>query len=491
MKDRNAIWSDDRLGRRQDAEFLATFLRNRSEELTARKILRSYVLNVDAEWGSGKTFFLTHLQRHLQFDGHRAVYINAWRDDFAEDPLIAVMAAIDAEVAKDIEKPGPVASAWKAAKASGGKIAGLVGKGLAIRTADFVLTSGVTAAIGSIIESGNVRENFEGHAESAVDGVLKAVENVLDARAQASVDEFARERDAILQFRDRFAEFIAALEKAKHVPSPFFILIDELDRCRPPYAIALLERVKHLFETPLAVFVLATDTSQLGHSIKAVYGSEFSADRYLRRFFDRTYLLEQPLLGDFVQQMLDETPLPEGSLNLLWDMDIRTFVASFFQSWHVDLRTARQTYDLVRTICTTWNEPVSIQAALIFPFATAYASGIDPTLQRPVEALQRMSSKWTLRGRRGDRNEEIPVSEIAQELWDVGQTDLWELASQEVGRQDHPRRFAFANYRDELEKRYQGRRHGMEKRPSIILEYPRLVRQAGRLSHQEEKAASK
>lgn len=51
---------------------------------------------------------------------------------------------------------------------------------------------------------------------------------------------------------------------------PFFIFIDQLDRCRPTYAIEMLEQVKHLFDIDHAVFVIATDGDQLARSIKAV-----------------------------------------------------------------------------------------------------------------------------------------------------------------------------------------------------------------------------
>ncbi len=50
------IWGDDQLERKELAEYLATFLRNRSEEFVQRDEQRSFVLNIDARWGDGKTF---------------------------------------------------------------------------------------------------------------------------------------------------------------------------------------------------------------------------------------------------------------------------------------------------------------------------------------------------------------------------------------------------------------------------------------------------
>ena len=64
------------------------------------------------------------------------------------------------------------------------------------------------------------------------------------------------------------------------------IFIDELDRCNPQYAVKLLERIKHYFNHPKVVFVISYNKAELQHSIKTLYGSEFSADKYLERFFD-------------------------------------------------------------------------------------------------------------------------------------------------------------------------------------------------------------
>ncbi|WP_081764293.1 P-loop NTPase fold protein [Sphingobium sp. Ant17] len=67
--------------------------------------------------------------------------------------------------------------------------------------------------------------------------------------------------------------------------APIFVVVDELDRCRPDYAIALLESIKHLFDVPGVVFVIALHGRQLTASIEAVYGAKFDATAYLRRFF--------------------------------------------------------------------------------------------------------------------------------------------------------------------------------------------------------------
>ena len=82
------------------------------------------------------------------------------------------------------------------------------------------------------------------------------------------------------------------------------VMIDELDRCRPTYAIELLEVAKHLFSVDHIVFVLAINRTELAHSIQAIYGDRFDAEGYLRRFFDIDFQLPEPDRDAFLEAML-------------------------------------------------------------------------------------------------------------------------------------------------------------------------------------------
>jgi len=64
---------------------------------------------------------------------------------------------------------------------------------------------------------------------------------------------------------------------------PLIFFIDELDRCRPDYALQLLEKAKHLFNIDGIIFILALDRDQIGHSLKSIYGEGLDVDGYLRR----------------------------------------------------------------------------------------------------------------------------------------------------------------------------------------------------------------
>ena len=70
-----------------------------------------------------------------------------------------------------------------------------------------------------------------------------------------------------------------------HTEQPLVIIVDEIDRCRPPFAIELLEKIKHFFETQNVVFLLVINRKELESAVKSVYGSENSG-RFLDKFIN-------------------------------------------------------------------------------------------------------------------------------------------------------------------------------------------------------------
>ena len=84
---------------------------------------------------------------------------------------------------------------------------------------------------------------------------------------------------------------------------PLVFIIDELDRCRPTFAIELLERVKHIFDVPNIVFVFGINRDELVKSLESVYG-DIDAGTYLRRFFDMEFVLPAPDAAQFSRYLL-------------------------------------------------------------------------------------------------------------------------------------------------------------------------------------------
>ncbi len=68
-------------------------------------------------------------------------------------------------------------------------------------------------------------------------------------------------------------------------------IIDELDRCKPNFAMDTLEIVKHFFDIKNCIFIISVDKIQLEQSIKSVYGNGINSTKYFSKLFDYQFNL--------------------------------------------------------------------------------------------------------------------------------------------------------------------------------------------------------
>ena len=222
----------------------------------------SIVIALDGRWGSGKTFFvkqcallinaknsLSNIDKDIaesilkvakqsnSFEGLTdnkllAVYFDGWENDSNEDPILALIYRIVQQL--DLKTNGFDLNHLV-------HILGTIGDAITGRP------------ITSVFECLNERNIF---------------------------DEIRKHEDLETTIKKFFEEIL--FEKAEQL----IIFVDELDRCRPSYAVRLLERIEHYFINDRITFVFSVNLEQLQHTIKNFYGNDFDACRYLDRFFD-------------------------------------------------------------------------------------------------------------------------------------------------------------------------------------------------------------
>jgi hypothetical protein len=296
-------WLGDALNRKPFADALTNLLHGQTEPL---------VLTVNGSWGTGKTFFLKHWQAQLQQDGYQAIYFNAWEDDYNDDPLVAIIGQL-----------------WHALKES-----------------DFKETAN------SIKEA--AKPLFTKTLFKAVNVITAGVVDVTDAdfksRAELTVEDYFSLRGKRDELHNRLTEM--ASQVATKTSKPLVFIIDELDRCRPTFAIELLERVKHVFDVHNMVFVLGIDRKQLASSIQSVYGN-IDVEGYLRRFFDMEIALPMKGISVFIEHLLKRHGLDvhfeEMSIAASHDIHrqefrrFQTFFAFLCKIFRLSLRDAEYT----------------------------------------------------------------------------------------------------------------------------------------------------
>lgn len=270
--DANDPFANDALERKPIVEFV---------EAVITKAEGPMVLALDSPWGTGKTTFVKMLSAQLERKRFHCIYFNAWSVDYATDPLAALVSKISL---LDENQNTTLTSRVKKLKS----IATLVGK------------RGVIAAVKATTLGGlDLDKEYEavfaqGNGDIASD----------------LFDRVTKEGELLAKFKEELQAYVQDLQK-ENEPSNLIFFIDELDRCRPDFAIELLERIKHLFDVPNIIFVLSIDKTQLEISTAAIYGANFNSREYLRRFIDLEFQLPQVSDKPFVKHLLSRFGLNE------------------------------------------------------------------------------------------------------------------------------------------------------------------------------------
>ena len=252
-----------KLNRKQYAEVLTDIVSLYSD---------GFVLVVNNKWGTGKTTFIKMWEQHLKNKDYKILYFNAWENDFQSDVLVALLAELEvlADSSTEAGFKKVLSKATPLLKKAG---LGLV-KGLAKKF-------GADEMMQAIID---------GTAEATLDGL------------EDEIKSYTNRKKGIEEFRESLKAYVETLSNEK----PVVFIIDELDRCRPNYAVEVLEQIKHLFSVEGIVFVLAIDKEQLGHAVRGVYGSDkIDADEYLRRFIDLEYSIPEPNIKDYTEYLFN------------------------------------------------------------------------------------------------------------------------------------------------------------------------------------------
>ena len=249
-------WSDDVLGREETGDRLTKIIEGQEAP---------FVISVDGRWGTGKTFLLKRWAQDLRSrdPSWQAIYYNAWEDDFAADPLLAIIAQLTEHLGESFgERVGNLIELAGPLLYYGASLAALVGAGTP----------------------------------------LPPIPMDSDDSPSKKLDDYQQKRAA----KDDLKKALARLgsEVRRDTGQPLVFIIDELDRCRPTFAIELLERVKHIFDVANVVFVFGINREELVNALQSVYG-KIDAGTYLRRFFDMEFILPEADAPKFCRHLVE------------------------------------------------------------------------------------------------------------------------------------------------------------------------------------------
>jgi hypothetical protein len=293
------------------------------------------VIAVDSPWGSGKTWLAQRLPTYLTDEAKigRCTYVNAFQFDFHHDPFAVLASAVLSSCAEHNNETATT-----------------------LRTAAGAVLKATLPAVGKgLVKLGAKSIGVD------VDVIADAISDAAGKTAETAVDHllssFEETTTSTTAFRAKLSDLATA------TGGPLIIIVDELDRCKPDFALNLLERVKHLFDVEGVVFVLFAHTPALHSAIRQTYGDEIDAAGYLRKFISITLPLpttdsangdrrqQSEFARRFLQFQYGATKKIETKREF---MDALSHFAPVFHATFRDLQNAVLIADLFPNVASNW-----------------------------------------------------------------------------------------------------------------------------------------
>ena len=190
-----------------------------------------------------------------------------------------------------------------------------------------------------------------------------------------------------------FKKIFSKRYRAKQLNKKLLIIIDELDRCNPAYAVKVLESIKHFFNNDKVVFLISCDKKELSHIIKGFYGQEFNAYKYLSRFFTISVSLPEFDRKTYVTSLVSKFQVIDGSNFPL---------GVLAQKFHLSIR------DIQR---------VTTQYFMVKGYV--YASATNDTTIGEQVAFALIQYLLILKNENGDKFQEFLLGENFEEFFDI------------------------------------------------------------------------
>ena len=232
------------------------------------------VIAIDGSWGTGKTTFVRQWAGLLRQRRHPVVYFDAFEHDHLDNPFMALFTHL-LKASATPDKPVLMTHKDKLIQTVAPLMKPILGS-----VADAALRR---ASLG-IIDRKDIRQRHEESAEKEPSDPQAVV-------AEA-VEEIERQAVSVDAFRNALSDCVSDLGQRNDTDTestavaPLVFIVDELDRCRPSYALRLLERIKHVFSTDNVCFVLVTNVDSLAAMAEKTYGFK-NGGEYLHKFYHR------------------------------------------------------------------------------------------------------------------------------------------------------------------------------------------------------------
>lgn len=228
---------------------------------------------IDAPWGMGKTYFGKSLKEYLESKVDKVEIINVWETDYFSDPMKSLIGELKE---KEIINQNIFSIAQKLVE---------------LNWKDF-LKKGIKGGLEFIKTNSLIIDTCTGFPITPLIKFLTNAGKVAEGVKISEEDEYKEYKDVVDDFKEKLNE-----DNRKRV-----IIIDELDRCKPDYAISMLEIIKHFFGVKNIIFVFLVNKEQLKNTVLSLFLKEDKNEEYFEKFFDIQFQLPEIDYGEYIEQ---------------------------------------------------------------------------------------------------------------------------------------------------------------------------------------------
>lgn len=130
----------------------------------------------------------------------------------------------------------------------------------------------------------------------------KKIKKYLDKKAEEN-KKLKRYINPYIDLEELMRKIVKGLNEISKTKT-VILLIDELDRCSPEYAIKVLERMHHITQNVKNLQVIySVDKNQIKETIRKIYGQKVNTRDYLKKFYSFSFNLSSGFLNEkFLQK---------------------------------------------------------------------------------------------------------------------------------------------------------------------------------------------
>jgi len=234
------------------------------------------VIAIHSEFGTGKSYFLKEFSEYFK-EKHKFIIYNAWKNDYVGNPLGSISSLIRDTVKNENEDVEKIANnlleiSWKLGK----KLTPLV----------------ITALI----------RKYIGFDLKEIDIKNEDIDKLINSFISEEIKNYDEKKKLVNNLKKELEKLNS--KWLGNANKKIIFIIDELDRCRPDFALELLETIKHLFDVKGFVFLIFLNDKHLNSMIDVNYGKEVSSEGYLRKFFDCEFRLPKADIAEYIENVI-------------------------------------------------------------------------------------------------------------------------------------------------------------------------------------------